>query len=111
MKLIVVALSLTLLLAPASIAGHQYVGKRSLQARVAKLEREQRLIQNVLYLNPTGILPLLLQTRLRVAAAEAAAEGVRADLEFCIRYRPDRAAVIEPACFSFLPATAEGRSG
>jgi hypothetical protein len=104
MKLIVVAVSLTLLLAPASIARHQYVEKRTLQARVAKLEREQRLIENVLYLKPTGVLPILLQTRLRVEAAEAATKGVREDLEFCIRYRPDRVAVIEPACFGFLPS-------
>jgi hypothetical protein len=104
MKLIVVALLLTVLLAPASIAGHQYVEKRTLQARVANLEREQRLIQNVLYLKPTGVLPILVQTRLRVEAAEAATEGVREDLEFCIRHRPDRVAVIEPACFGFLPA-------
>ena len=103
MKLIVVALVLTVLLAPASIAGDQYVEKRTLQARVAKLEREQRLIQNVLYLESTGVLPILLQTRLRVEAAEAATKGVREDLEFCIRYRPDRVALIEPSCFGFLP--------
>jgi hypothetical protein len=105
MKLITLALGLTLLLAPASIAGHQYVEKRTLQARVARLEREQRLVQNVLYLKSTGVLPILLQTRLRVEAAEAATRGVREDLEFCIRYRPDRVALIEPACFGFLPAS------
>jgi hypothetical protein len=103
MRLLVIAAVLTLVLAPASIAGHEYVEKRTLQARVAKLEREQRLIQNVLYLKPTGVLPMLLQTRLRVEAAEAATKGVREDLEFCIRYRPDRVAIIEPACFGFLP--------
>jgi hypothetical protein len=103
MKFLVLAVVLTLLLAPASIAGHQYLEKRTLHARVAKLERKQRLIQNVLYLKPTGVLPILLQTRLRVEAAEAATKGVREDLEFCIRYGPDRVAVIEPACLGFLP--------
>jgi hypothetical protein len=103
MKLIVVALVLTVVLAPASIAGQQYVEKRTLQARVARLEREQRLMQNVLYLKPTGVLPILLQTRLRVEAAEDAAKGVREDLELCIRYRPDRVAIVDPACFGFLP--------
>ena len=104
MKTIVTAIVLTMILAPASIAGQQFYAKRTIEARVAKLEREARIVQNAVYLKPTGVLPLLLQTRRDVEQLESDVNGVRQDLQFCIRYRPDRTAVVNPTCFGFLPS-------
>jgi hypothetical protein len=93
-----------MVLAPASIAGQQFYAKRTLEARVAKLERDARIVQNTVYLKPSGILPLLLQTRRDMEQVESDVHGVRQDLQFCIRYRPDRTAVVNPTCFGFLPS-------
>ena len=104
MKTIVTAVVLTMVLAPASIAGQQFYAKRTLEARVAKLERDARIVQNTVYLKPSGILPLLLQTRRDMEQVESDVHGVRQDLQFCIRHRPDRTAVVNPTCFGFLPS-------
>ena len=107
-----VAAGLTaVLLAPAGIAIDQYQERGTLAARVAKLERTQRVIANALYLKPTGALPVALDARMKAEAADVRIEGVIRDLNYCIRFRsvtlegqdgPDRVAVVHPTCFGFI---------
>jgi hypothetical protein len=113
----VMALGLAVVvLAPTAVAGKQYVSKLTIEQRVTLLEkrlkennRRDRIVQNVLYLKGSGVLPLTVETRMMAAQTQARL----ADLEGCIQYRsvtlpgqsgPDRVAVIHPVCLSFQTA-------
>ena len=113
----IIALTLAIVvLAPTAVAGQQYVEKLTIEQRVTLLEkrlkennRRDKIVQNVLYLKGSGVLPLTLQTRTMAAETQARVD----DLGACIQYRsvtlpgqsgPDRVAVIHPVCLNFLAA-------
>jgi hypothetical protein len=102
-KLLAAAAVLVAVLPPSSWTVSEVQQKRTLQARVAKLEREIRIMQNTVYLKGTGMLPLALNNKLDIERVEALAAGTRQDLLFCLRYRADRTAVISPVCLEFRP--------
>jgi hypothetical protein len=64
MKAIIALALAVVVLAPTAVAGRQYVSKLSIEQRVTLLEkrlkennRRDRIVQNVLYLKGSGVLP------------------------------------------------------
>jgi BMFP domain-containing protein YqiC len=112
-RTILAVLAAAAILAPAGIAVSQHEDKVTLRTRVAKLERQMRenyrrdlIVQNAVYLKETGVLPMLLETRLYAQSLERRIENVEA----CVQWRsvtlpgqnrPDRVAMVHPTCFVF----------
>lgn len=120
MKTVVALVASILVLAPGGYALNVTQQKSTLEARVVKLEKKQyklekyhregmrqvRLLQDVLYLKQTGLLPEFLNMKMRMEGFEYSLKNLSEAMTTCFRYRTDYTAVIVSPCIpNFKPVT------